>query len=419
MSGVKHVKPNYQQLYQQELSSRQRLEQRNNELERRNRENELIAGQIAQSEARVRHDLEVTQRAARQAAEELVHLHDLERRTLEAMGNVQVQLNVTRDTVNAMRWESQQANQQIVETQREIHRQVEQNRSEILTNRVRLQEGFDRVQQKLQTLGDHVDNIERWRRAEEMRTAAQMLETIINVRYFASEDILARFSPDVYENAQRLLRMLQQRFEAGEYQAVIQQGAATITAMTDAVNMAEQAYRQYREVRERALNEYDRVMRSLHGLDNDATHFWALEEFHALEVRANELRKLADSEAYETLFVESQALNDAATQLSDQVEDAVARHVARTMVAKSFVEALIVDGSALPLEITVEDVNDPNSDVIIPTSDGQTIHLPLNGEMTIHFANDSSPALNERWVENLSQAVQKQQVGQLVINRGA
>ena len=424
MSGRKRARPNYEQMYQQELRNRQRLARENRELERKNREQEVIRRQIAESESRVRRDLEDVQRAARRSAEELVRLHEQQQQAIEEITGVKVQLQVTQDSLQELRWETQQQYDDLAEGQQRIQQLVQhnremirQNREEIVSNRVAIDQGFKRVDDQFEGLQTRLDAMETREKLEKMRTAAQLIENIIWTNYNIPASDFNRFAPERYEQASAQLRHAQQAFASKEYGTAIELAQNAMTAMNDAANNTRERRREYETRREHALNEYNKLQRVIEGMqqqnDNESefndVHLWKPDEFADLLDRVEEVDELIQQEDFERVREQSEALYEEAVRLRTELDLALDRHTAREMLASTLTKSFTAFGPVKPGDIDFEDIDDPNSDVVIYT-DGPEIHLPLTEQPEFRFELPQDPARNAKLMQEAGKVLQKQHI---------
>lgn len=424
MSGSKHARPNYEQQYQQELHRRQELESQNRDLERKNREQEVVRKQIAESEKRVRHDIEAMKISAQRTAEELVHLHENQRRAIEDIAGVRVQLNVTNENIQNLRWESQQQQQSLTEGQVRIQEMVQQNRAEIqqnresiLQNKKAIDEGFQRVDDQLGTIQKTVEFIETKEQLEKMRTAAQLIETALITQYNVSTETLQRFAPDRYAQAQDLLQRSQELFARGDYAASIGVAQPAMVTMSDAAAEAQEKDRQYKVLRDQTYETYNRLQAVLEGMrlqdDSESqindVRLWRPDEYNNLVDNFNQIERLIQQEQYEDVHKKCTKLYEDAIGLRGEVDLLLDQHTAREMLVETLVEALTAYGPVTPGNIEFADINDPTSDVIIYT-DRPEIHLPLSSQPEFRYENPKDPDQNRRDIEQTEKVLQQRNV---------
>lgn len=447
MSKRKQVRPNYQQLYRESQNANWGLQQRLREEERKNERQEIIANQMARTESRVRQDLtqirnQVAQ-AEKKAAGERAQIHQMQRQALQDIAGVRVDLRVTQERIQNMQWENQELHRLATEDRQQIKDQIEQarrenlewhriaeqqrqriqaevqrnaqlidrNREEILENREALNRGFEQVMHEM-------DRREERQKLEQMRTAAQIMETGIAKRSGIPTEWMERFEPVHYRHAADLMEKAEGHFRRGEYPAAAKVAEQALNHLTTVAKNVDEKHNEYQRAREEAYRVYDQLLETFALLDTDEMRLWYGGRYQELKGKIDQLDKVASAEDYADLRVRSTELLAEAKALEQDLADAVRRHFERRSNAKMFVKALAGQHDYRPLKPIFENEADPHSDILLQTEEGLTMRLALKGDVLMEFPDDDVEK-NSNWMEEFDQICQRQDFAQINYERTA
>jgi len=360
MSNRKRVRPNYQQMYQQERDRAWDLERQKRDLQERNRRQQVIADQIAESEYRTRQAMYQVQNqvieAEQQAATERARLAELQQSVLRDVAGVRVNLQATRDTVDTWGWENrelhqlaQQSRDQIqreiisgVEENRQLHQiaqeqrrsiqdAVNRNAQSLEQNRQAIEENGRLIEQAIETVEDQ----DRRKRLDQMRSAARLIEQSVQFLYSVPQSWLQRFAPDHFAKTSQMVNEAATNLQNELYEAALAVGTAAITRAATITGQVKEAQAEYQRHWERAEDALSSVERKIGELNRDETHLWCEQEYTTLKNQADELRKQLEKGSLVDMNLEQDQLDLIRASAQDVLDRAQTNRSSRSHKTKN------------------------------------------------------------------------------------
>jgi len=439
MSGKKRTTPNYRQLYDEQLRQNQELQRQQKQDQRKIREQKVIADRISQIENRVRKEIasleKQTAKSSKDAAKRLVNIQEQTAKAMNNISGLQVDLKVTQQNIDQMNWEAQKFHQEALKGQDAIRQDIEHaSRQNMRAHEIAQQERrnmLDAVDENHKVLKQNHEALRGNRRAiddlykqvqdtdvrnqlEKVRTAALILEDVINEQREIPLDWAQRIEPERLEQALRSLDTAQQHFTNEDYVAARNQGQQALAVMGDVSRIIREQKKLYENELQTAYDLFRQVRQEVDIIDSDEMRLWKPAELNDLNDKVNALEQRLDIASREysidglrQIGQTAQDIYADAKQLDSELQVELQLHDRRREDLKRYVKALAEMEEFPVAPPTYADANNPHSDIILKTERNRTIHLQIDGAIEVEFPEEH-PEDNRRWFSDFEKMSQEQ-----------